>query len=92
MTDCLHFIVTDITFQTHTQCSETFYRNEVEKSINSEPLRSAEEKLKMMELLKRLEQQSHEDGPNLLDDDDDADEHTDDDLAHRMGGTDISKP
>ena len=82
--------VTDLTYiQSHSQCSETFYRKEVQTSINSEPSRSADEKLKMMELLKRIEQQSQEDHPNLdegMEEDDDAD------LTQRFADMDIGKP
>lgn len=76
--------------QSHSQCSETFYRKEVESGINSEPSKTAEEKLKMVELLKRLEQQSQEDDQNLLEIDD-VDEDAAADLAQRLGAMDISR-
>jgi hypothetical protein len=50
-----------------------------------------EEKMKMMELLKRIEQQSQEDNLNLLDfDEENADEGGD--LVQRLGGVDVGKP
>ncbi|KIM90558.1 hypothetical protein PILCRDRAFT_812311 [Piloderma croceum F 1598] len=76
--------------ESHSQCSETFYRKEVESGINSEPSKTAEEKLKMMELLKRLEKQSQEDDQNLLETDDDVDEDAAVDLAQRLGDMDIN--
>jgi len=78
--------------QSHSQCSETFYRKEVESGINSEPSKTAEEKLQMVELLKRLEQQSQEDDQTLLETDDDMNEDAASDLAQRLGGMDISRP
>jgi hypothetical protein len=84
MTDFAHF-------QSHLQCSETFYRKEVEIGINSEPSKTAQEKLKMMELLKRLEQQSQEDDPSPLETDDDTDGDADADLAQRLSDMDLSK-
>lgn len=76
--------------QSHSQCSETFYRKEVETGIQSEPSKSNEEKMKMMELLKRLEHQSSEEDPNLFEEDDDeADDETD--LAQRLDAVDMGK-
>jgi hypothetical protein len=44
----------------------------------------------MMELLKRLEEQSRDDDLNPFEtDEDEDDEHASDDLAHRLGGLDI---
>lgn len=68
-----------------------FYRKEVETGIRSEPSKSAEEKRKMMELLKRLEEQSQEDDDmNPFESDDDED--TGDNLAQRLDGMDIGIP
>jgi hypothetical protein len=74
--------------QPHSQCSETFYRKEVETGIQSEPSKSAEEKLKMMEVLKRLEEKSGEDDLNFFEEEDE-DMDTSDDLAQRLSGLDI---
>lgn len=60
----------------------------METGIQIEPSKSAEEKMKMMDLLKRLEQESTEENPNLLEEDDDDDE----DLAQRLDGMDIGEP
>jgi hypothetical protein len=79
--------------QSHSRCSETFYRKEIQTSIDSEPSRSVEEKLKMMELLKRIEQQSRDDDPNHLDPDNEDMEGDDGaDLTKRFAGMDIGKP
>ncbi|KAF7969456.1 hypothetical protein HWV62_27299 [Athelia sp. TMB] len=65
---------------------KTFYRKEVESGIHSEPSKSAVEKMKMMELLKRLEQESVEEDLSLLENDDDDD---DNDLVQRLEGVDL---
>ena len=75
-------------FQSHSRCSETFYRKEVETGIQSQQSKSAEEKLKMIELLKRLEEESQEDDLNLLEEDGEE-VHPNDDLAQRLNGLDI---
>ncbi|KAJ7576895.1 hypothetical protein C8J56DRAFT_373722, partial [Mycena floridula] len=40
----------------HSECSESFYKKEIQSGIQSEPSKSAAERLKMMELLKRFEE------------------------------------
>jgi hypothetical protein len=91
---CANYLFDACHLQPHSQCSETFYRKEVETGIQSEPSKSVEEKQKMMELLKRLEEQSRDDdlNPFEADEDDEDDEHTSDDLAYRLGGLDIGTP
>ena len=74
-------------FQSHSQCSETFYRKEVESDIRSEPSKTAQERLKMMELLKRFEEESIQDGPKSLNDDEDDPEETD--VAKRFKHVDL---
>lgn len=64
----------------------------METGIKCEPSKSAEERLKMMELLKRLEHQSQGDETNLLEiEDEDASEDAEAGLAQRLSGMDISK-
>lgn len=76
--------------EAHSQCSETFYRKEVETGIHSEPTKSAEEKMKMLELLKRLEQQSLEEDQDLLEGNE-SDGDVDADLAQRIGDVDFGE-
>ncbi|KAI0076593.1 hypothetical protein K474DRAFT_1684749 [Panus rudis PR-1116 ss-1] len=59
----------------HAECSESFYKKELEDDIRSEPSKSTEERRQMMELLKRFEEESLEDDA-LLDDEDDEDDFT----------------
>lgn len=76
--------------QSHSQCSETFYRKEVESDIRTEPSKTAQERMRMMELLKRFEEESVEDDP-LDEDDHDDDEDEEDELAKRLRNVDISQ-
>ncbi|KAG8963606.1 hypothetical protein FRC03_002801 [Tulasnella sp. 419] len=59
--------------ESHSQCTEPFYRKQIELEIKSEPTKSVEEKRKMMELLKKFEDESLE-NDELGDDEDDEDE------------------
>ncbi|EAU90306.2 hypothetical protein CC1G_08988 [Coprinopsis cinerea okayama7 len=63
----------------HSQCSEPFYKKELEAGIRAEPSKSKEERLKMLEMLKRLEEES---------DDHDEDEE-ESELARRLGSVDL---
>ncbi|TBU30173.1 hypothetical protein BD311DRAFT_659626 [Dichomitus squalens] len=72
----------------HGDCSESFYRKEVELDVKSAPSASAEEKRRMMELLKRFEEDSLDDSP-LLDDTDNEDEDGADDLQRRLQSIDL---
>ncbi len=71
----------------HTQCSEPFYKRELEDGIKSQPNASTAERVKMMELLKRFEE---EEGDGELEglEDDGADAETDG-LAQRLAGIDL---
>ncbi|KAF9246575.1 hypothetical protein BU15DRAFT_85322 [Melanogaster broomeanus] len=76
--------------EAHSHCSETFYRKEIETGIKTESSKTVEERVKMLQLLKRIEGQSAEEDEMVLwgsDEDEDEDE---DDLAQRLGGVDIS--
>ncbi|EIW79088.1 hypothetical protein CONPUDRAFT_145257 [Coniophora puteana RWD-64-598 SS2] len=75
--------------ETHSQCSEGFYRKEIESGIKNESSRSAEERMKMLELLKRVEDQSLEDGMEILGGDEDDEDDEADDLAKRLDGIDL---
>ncbi|TCD69468.1 hypothetical protein EIP91_007594 [Steccherinum ochraceum] len=69
--------------ESHSECSETFYKKELESQIKSEPSKSSDERRKMMELLQRFEEESAEDAAAL-----EADEE-DDDLANRLEVLDL---
>lgn len=76
--------------QAHSQCSETFYRKEIQTSIETKSSKSHEEREKMLELLKRLEEQTQEeDSSSLLRDQDESDSDFND-LASRFADVDIS--
>ncbi|KAJ7294008.1 hypothetical protein C8J57DRAFT_1491353 [Mycena rebaudengoi] len=44
--------------EAHSQCSETFYKKEVESDIHEEPSKTAQERQQMLTLLKRFEEDS----------------------------------
>ncbi|KAL1945141.1 hypothetical protein VTO73DRAFT_2761 [Trametes versicolor] len=62
----------------HGDCSESFYKKEVELDVKSAPSAGTEEKRRMMDLLKRFEEDALDDSPLLGDPDNDADEDADD--------------
>ncbi|KAK0217736.1 hypothetical protein IW262DRAFT_1274884 [Armillaria fumosa] len=64
----------------HSDCSETFYKNEIQRDVGANSKFKAEERLKMMEMLKRFEEMEN-------DEDDNDDE--DDGLAERFEGIDL---
>ncbi|KAK0446904.1 hypothetical protein EV421DRAFT_2033950 [Armillaria borealis] len=64
----------------HANCSETFYKNEIQRDVGANPNLKAEERLKMMEMLKRFEEMENEEDDN--DDEDDG-------LAERFEGIDL---
>ncbi|KAG1764803.1 hypothetical protein EDD22DRAFT_881974 [Suillus occidentalis] len=75
--------------EAHSQCSETFYRKEIQTSIDTKSSKTHEEREKMLELLKRLEEQTQdEDNSSLLRDQDESDSDTND-LASRFADVDI---
>lgn len=74
--------------QAHYQCSETFYRKEIQTSIETKSSKTHEERQKMLELLKRLEEQTQEEDSSLLRDQDGSDSDSSD-LVSRFSGVDI---
>lgn len=60
----------------------------MESGIQAEPSKSTAEKMQMMELLKRLEKESAEEDPNMLEEDEEDEE---DDLAQRLEGMDLGE-
>ncbi|KAF8817476.1 hypothetical protein BYT27DRAFT_7199005 [Phlegmacium glaucopus] len=47
--------------QAHNRCSERFYKKEIEIDIHAEPSKNAQERQKMMDLLKKFEEESNAD-------------------------------
>lgn len=75
--------------QAHSQCSETFYRKEIQTSIDTKSSKTHEKREKMLELLKRLEEQTQEeDSSSLLRDQDESDSDTND-LVSRFADVNI---
>lgn len=72
--------------QSHADCSEAFYRKEVESDIRAEPSKTAEERKRMMDLLKRFEEDTADDELALDEDDSDDGE---DDLASKLESIDL---
>ncbi|KAF9218628.1 hypothetical protein BS17DRAFT_741906 [Gyrodon lividus] len=75
--------------EVHSRCSETFYRKEIEMGIRTEPSKTAEERLNVLELLKRIGEQSAEEDEALLRGSEEEAED-EDDLAQRLAGVDVS--
>ncbi|EEB90227.1 hypothetical protein MPER_11589, partial [Moniliophthora perniciosa FA553] len=69
----------------HSGCSESFYKKELENGIKTQTSRNAEERLKMMDILKRFEESSLEDDAQLFANGDEEDG----DLAARFEGIDV---
>ncbi|KAJ7621522.1 hypothetical protein DFH06DRAFT_772174 [Mycena polygramma] len=69
--------------EAHAQCSETFYKKEVESDIRAEPSKTAEERQRMLGLLKRFEEESAQG------EFEDGDEDEESDLARRLQSVDL---
>ena len=69
--------------QKHDQCSEGFYRDQVQTDIKTTPSATAEERLKIMALLKRFEESNAEEAD--LDDEDEEE----DAMIQRLKGVDL---
>lgn len=76
--------------QSHSQCSEPFYLSSIQSEIATDPKASSDEKLKMLQMLKRFEG-SVDDMPDLDELDDDADGDVDEDLLDKLGDIDLGK-
>ena len=70
--------------ESHGQCSETFYKKELESEIRTKPSASMEERRQMMEMLKKFEEEDGQED-SLLEDEDDGS----DDLAKRLSNVDL---
>ena len=73
--------------QAHANCSETFYRKELESDIRGDKSKSAEQRRKTLEMLKQFEEDSMNDDVLGLDEDDEDEDGND--LESRLGGLDI---
>ena len=74
--------------QSHTECSEAFYRKELETDIRTTPSKTGEERRKMLELLKNFEESARDDELDILGNGgEDADEG--DTLESRLGALDL---
>lgn len=76
--------------QAHADCSENFYKKELEADIRTNSTKNAEERRAMMELLKRFEEGATEDSDALFGDGEDG-EDEEDDLASRIEGIDLGE-
>lgn len=72
----------------HADCSEAFYRKEVEDDIRTTPSKTAEERQKMMEMLKRFEEDAANVDQDFLEDEDEDDDENDD-LASKLESMDL---
>ncbi|TFY54456.1 hypothetical protein EVG20_g9695 [Dentipellis fragilis] len=68
----------------HAQCSEPFYRTQLEADIRGEPSKSAQERTQMLDLLKKFEEDALADEDAERDDDED-------DLGQRLAGMDLGE-
>ena len=68
----------------HNQCSETFYKKEIETEIHAGPSKNAQERQRMMDMLKKFEEESVADQTLLEDEDEDSS-----DLVRRFGAVDL---
>jgi hypothetical protein len=87
-----HICPLQIKRKAHTQCSEGFYKKEIESDIHSGPSKTAQERQQMMELLKKFEEEASSqtfipDG----EEDDEEDEDDSSDLARRFESVDLGK-
>ncbi|KAG6833222.1 hypothetical protein H0H87_009843 [Tephrocybe sp. NHM501043] len=71
----------------HARCSETFYKKEVESEIRSEPSKTPQERMKMMELLRKFEEENHQTVDEERGEEDDGE-----DLARRFEDIDLGTP
>ena len=68
----------------HNQCSETFYKKEIETEIKAEPSKNIQERQRMMDLLKKFEEESVADQTLLENENEDTS-----DLERRFGAVDL---
>ncbi|KAF8967705.1 hypothetical protein BDZ97DRAFT_1656008, partial [Flammula alnicola] len=75
--------------QAHNQCSEGFYKKEIEADIQTGPSKTAQERHKMMELLKNFEEGSSNQQSFSEGDEEDEDYDDPSDLAKRFEAVDL---
>lgn len=71
----------------HNRCSETFYKKEIETEIHAEPSKNAQERQKMMDLLKKFEEESVADQTLLEEDEGEGPS----DLVRRFEAVDLGR-
>ncbi|KIJ34956.1 hypothetical protein M422DRAFT_262918 [Sphaerobolus stellatus SS14] len=76
--------------EAHAECSESFYRKEIEDEIRTAPNTSSEERKKMMEMLRRFEEESQE-NEGILEEEDEEGEGENDDLARKLEGVNLDE-
>ncbi|KAG8980950.1 hypothetical protein FRB90_007394, partial [Tulasnella sp. 427] len=74
--------------EAHSQCTEPFYKREVEDQIRTAPATSIAEKKRMMEMLQRFEEDSRDDDLAGSDEENDLSDD-EDDLAKKLEGVDL---
>lgn len=77
-----HYFSSRLDSQKHNQCSEGFYRDQIQSDIQTTSSVTAQERLKMMDLLKQFESNTGEE--NLDDEDEEEDA-----LVQRLKGIDL---
>ncbi|KAL1702021.1 hypothetical protein EV121DRAFT_210929 [Schizophyllum commune] len=77
--------------ESHNQCSEGFYKKQVESDIHGQPSASVEERRRMMEVLRRFEEEAASGGldEGLGSDEDEDGSEAGDELAARLEGVDL---
>ncbi|KAF5316000.1 hypothetical protein D9619_006332 [Psilocybe cf. subviscida] len=73
----------------HNQCSEGFYKKEIEHDIHAGPSKTAEERQRMMELLQKFEEAPAGKDQSLEDIEDGEEDGKEDDLVERLGAVDL---
>jgi hypothetical protein len=73
--------------QKHADCSEEFYRREVESDIRTTPSKTQDERRQMMELLHCFEETDIKEPSGEEENEGDSD--SDDDLAERLASVDL---
>ena len=72
----------------HNQCSETFYKKEIEADIHSGPSKTAQERQRMLDLLKKFEEEEAS-GQFLGGDDENEEDDDEFNLAKRFESVDL---
>lgn len=82
-------IILFLSCKAHNQCSEGFYKKEIENDIHAGPSKTAEERQRMMELLQKFEEAPAGKDQSLEDIEDGEEDGEEDDLVERLGAVDL---